>query len=216
MALARFKKAFSWRYRRFVRRQGFVVMTVVCAAVIAGSAAWTRQAGFQRMIPSSPAEDVQSAADLWQQSLQSAATETPAVTEAPAWHSPLAGTTVLQGFDAQRLLPSGIPGLWRVHDAVDLAATAGEPVMPLREGTVSAIYEGVNGLTVIIDHGDGCIVDYAGLSRADCQPGQNVQPGDPIGLAGEAHGHGTVCLHLRVTRDAQPVDPLSLFSPSQP
>lgn len=216
MAWTRLRKALSWRYRRFVRRQGFVVMTVICAAVIAGSAAWTRQAGFQRLNPSPLADDAQSAADLWQQSLQSAATETPAVTAPPAWHSPLTEITVLQGFDAERLVPTGIPGLWRVHDAVDLAASESEAIMALRDGTVLEATAAASGVSVVIDHGDGCVAEYAELSRTDCQAGQEVSAGETVGYAGEAHGQGLPCLHLRITQDAQPIDPMTLLALSQP
>lgn len=219
MGFTRVRKAITWRYRRFVRRQGYVVMTVICAAVIAGSAAWTRQAGFQRL--SSPAtDDAQSAADLWQQSLRNAATPTPAPTAAPVlWQAPVAACTALQGFDAGQLVPSGIPGLWRVHDAVDLAASDGEPVIAMRDGTVLELASmAEQGICVMIDHGDGVVIEYAGLSEAaDLQPGQPVKAGEQIGQAGHAHGlNAPPCLHLRVTQDGQPVDPMTLLTPSQP
>lgn len=192
-----------------------MVMTILCAAVIAGSAAWTRTAGFQRLTPS-PTEQVQSAADLWQQSLQNAATEPPVEVETPVWQSPLVELTLLQGFDAERLVPSGTPGLWRVHDAVDLAASPGQAVAAMRDGTVLDVTAGVYGATVVIDHGDGCVAEYAGLSQSNHQPGQQIKAGEAVGRVGEAHGQGVPCLHLRVTRDALPVDPLPLFSASQP
>lgn len=215
MSLTRFRKAFAWRYRRFVRRQGFAVMTILCAAVIAGSAAWTRKAGFQRIVPS-PTAEVQSAADLWQQSLQNAVTDPPAEAKAPVWQSPLTELSLLQGFDAERLVPSGIPGLWRVHDAVDLAASPGEAVAAMRDGTVINVTEDVYGATVVIDHGDGCVAEYAGLSETNHQPGQQIRAGEIIGSVGEAHGQGVPCLHLRLTRDTMPVDLLPFLSPSQP
>ena len=215
MTFARFRKAFAWRYRRFVRRQGFVVMTILCAAVIAGSAAWTRTARFQRLAPST-AGDAQSAADLWQQSLQNAATEPPVEDNAPVWQSPLAECVLLQGFDAEQLVPSGIPGLWRVHDAVDLAASPGEAVAAMRDGTVLEFSEDVHGVSVVIDHGDGCVAEYAGLSGTERQPGQQVRAGEAVGTVGEAHGQGVSCLHLRLTQDGLSVDPLPLLSPSYP
>ena len=212
MAHTRLKRALSWRYRRFVQRQGYVVMTVICAAIIVGSAAWTQQAGFQRLSPA-PTDDAASAADLWQQSLQEAATPTPAPTEAPAlWHSPLAELTVLQGFHAEQLVPTSIAGLWRVHDAVDLTAQSDEPILAMRAGTVLQIVDqGVLGTSVIIDHGDGFVAEYAGLhGAANNKPAQSLQAGELVGYAG-SNG-----LRLRVTQAGVSIDPMTLLAPSQP
>lgn len=207
MALGRIKKAFSWRYRRFVQRQGYVVMTVVCAAIIAGSAAWTQQAGFKRLSPE-PHDDAASAAELWQESLQDVATPTPAPTQAPAaWQAPVATISVAQGFDAEKLVPSRIPGLWRVHDAVDLAAEPGEPVLAMRDGTVLETSE----TSVTIDHGDGFVAEYGELGDVLPAVGQPVKAGNIIGYA-SSEG----CLHLRVTQDGVSIDPLTLLTSSQP
>lgn len=218
MALSRIKRALTWRYRRFVQRQGFAVMTVICAAIIAGSAAWTQQAGFRRVTPTPP-PDAASAADLWQQSLQSAATPVPSPTEAPpTWLSPVGTLEVMRGFDGERLIPTGIAGLWRVHDAVDLAAEADEPVAAMRDGTVLQVTEQSGlGICAVIDHADGFIAEYAGLAATELRAGQRVKAGENIGTAGHAHGtNAPPCLHLRVTQEGLAVDPLPLLPPQQP
>ena len=208
--MSRLGKAISWRYRRFVQRQGYVVMTIVCAAVIAGSAAWTQQAGFRRLgADAGPTHDAASAAELWQQSLQSAATPSPAPTRAPAlWQSPLRQLAVLTACDPERLVPSGIAGLWRVHDAVDLAADPGDVVAAIRDGTVTAVTD----TSAVIAHDGGWVSEYAGLATTgDIEAGQAVRAGDVIGIAGgSAHGQ-TGRVHLRVTHDGEAVDPLALF-----
>lgn len=210
MALTRFRKAFSWRYRRFVQRQGHVVMTVACAAVIAGSAAWTQQAGFRQMgAHAEPTPDAASAADLWQQSLQNAATPSPAPTEAPAlWRRPVAQVSVLTDYDPEKLVPSGIAGLWRVHDAVDLASAPGEPVMAIRDGTVTEVTD----TAITIAHEDGWISKYEGLATTgDMEAGQAVRAGDVVGIAGgTAHG-AKDSVHLRVTHHGESADPLALL-----
>lgn len=214
MALARLRKALGWRCRRFARRQGFAVMTVICAAVIAGSAAWTRQAGFRHASPE-PTPFAASAAELWQQSLREAATPSPLPTREPVrWRCPVSGMTPLRGFDAERLLPSGLPGLWLVHDAVDLAAREGEEVAAMADGVVTGVTEqGFTGLCVVIDHGDGVEATYAGLSRsAELTAGDSVRAGQVVGYAGRAHGQGEACLHLRITVDGAAVDPLPMLS----
>ena len=206
--MSRLMKALSWRYRRFVQRQGYVVMTIVCAAVIAGSAAWTQQAGF-RHVDAGPTPYAASAADLWQQSLQSAATPSPAPTEAPAlWQSPLAKIEPLTAYDPEKLAPSGLPCLWRVHDAVDFAADPGEPVTAIRDGVVAE----VTYTAIILSHDEGWVSEYAGLATTgDMAVGQSVRAGDVIGVAGgSVHGQSGL-LHLRVTRDGESADPLALL-----
>lgn len=206
--MSRLGKALSWRYRRFVQRQGYVVMTVVCAAVIAGSAAWTQQSGF-RHVEAGPTPDAASVAELWQQSLQSAATPSPAPTDGPSlWRSPLAALAVLTPYAPDRLIPSGIAGLWQAHDAVDLAADPGEPVAAIRDGTVMEVTD----TAITLRHEDGWVSEYAGLATTgDMREGQPVRAGDIIGVAGGS-AHGRSCLHLRVTRDRQSADPLALFA----
>ena len=206
--MSRLMKALSWRYRRFVQRQGYVVMTIVCAAVIAGSAAWTQQAGFRHM-DAGPTPDAASAADLWQQSLQSAATPSPAPTENPAlWRSPLAKVSVLGAYEPEKLVPSGIPGLWRVHDAVDFAADPGDPVTAIRDGVAIEVTD----TAITLAHEEGWISEYTGLATTgDMAAGQSVRAGDVIGVAGgSAHGQSGL-LHLRVTRDGESADPLALL-----
>lgn len=208
MAFLRLRKAFSWRYRRFVQRQGYVVMTVLCAAVIAGSAAWTQQAGFRRAADA-PTPDAASAAELWQQSLQSAATPSPAPVSSPAlWQSPLRQVRAVMAYAPDRLVPSGIAGLWRVHDAVDLAAAPGEPVMAIRDGTVAEVTD--DAVTLV--HDEGWISQYAGLATTgDLREGQALLAGDIVGIAGgTAHGQSG-CVHLRVALGDESVDPLALW-----
>lgn len=211
MAHSRFRQALSWRYRRFVQRQGYVIITILCAAIIVGSAAWTQQAGFRRLTPA-PTGDV-AAADLWQQSLREAATPTPAPTEAPAlWQSPVAELTVLQGFDTQRLTPTGIVGLWRVHDMLHIDAYRDETITSVHDGAILQVTTpGPFGASVLVDHGEGYVAEYAGLSEtAELQPGQHVRTGEAIGYAGFDG------LRLRVTLEGVPIDPMGLLAPSQP
>lgn len=210
-------KGFSSKYVRFVEHHGFTIILTVCVGVIAGTALWTNQSESVPATPTSPAMDAALAAQLYQESLESAATPTPAPTEAPqVWQSPLATVSVLQGFDNARLHPSGTTGLWRLHDGVDLACPVGEVISAMAEGTVTSVSSGgLMGATVTIDHGHGVVIEYAGMSMlAGLQAGDPVAAGQTIGFGGngvmdeadlEPH------LHLRVTRDGQAIDPLSLL-----
>ena len=58
----------------------FLLMALLCVSVIVGTALWTRQAEFARVTPTPPVSGDISAAQLLQQSLDSAQTATPAPT----------------------------------------------------------------------------------------------------------------------------------------
>ena len=45
---------------------------------------------------------------------------------------------------------------WRTHNGIDIAATAGQAVASIADGTVTAIYEDdYLGTTVVLSHGNG-------------------------------------------------------------
>lgn len=212
-----FWKAFSARYVQFVERQGFLIILMACIGVIAGTAAWTNQTQQPAAVPTPPVGDAASVAQLQQQSLRDAATPTPAPTQAPQlWQAPLETISVLRSFDASRMVQSGVTGLWQLHDAVDLRCAAGDPIHAMADGTVTDISEkGLMGACVTIDHGEGVTAQYAGMALlAGLRKGDPVEAGQTIGFGGngvldesdlEPH------LHLRVTRDGNAVDPLSLL-----
>ncbi len=197
--------------------QGFLIILVACIGVIAGTAAWTNQAPPPMVLPTPPVGDAASVAQLQQQSLKDAATPTPAPTAAPqVFQPPLEGISVLRGFDATRMVQSGVTGLWQLHDAVDLRCAAGDPIRAMADGTVtSASAKGLMGAAVTIDHGQGVTAQYAGMAMlAGLRQGDPVEAGQTIGFGG--NGVLEECdlephLHLRVTRNGTAVDPLSLL-----
>lgn len=212
-----FWKAFSARYVHFVEHQGFMIILTVCVGVIAGTAVWTNQASQPVPVPTPPSGGAASAAQLQQQSLKDALTPTPAPTETPQqWGSPVETISVLRGFNAARMIQSGVTGLWQLHDAVDLRCQEGEPVRAMAGGTVTAVSsKGLMGACVTIDHGHDVSALYAGMAiHAGLRADDPVEAGQIIGFAGngvldesdlEPH------LHLRVTRSGSAIDPLSLL-----
>ena len=105
----------------------FLLMALLCVSVIVGTALWTRQAEFARVTPTPPISGDISAAQLLQQSLDSAQTATPAPTTAPTNRSvtmPLESMTLLRPFDNTRMRQSSATGLWALHDAADYAGFA--------------------------------------------------------------------------------------------
>lgn len=206
-------------YVDFAERQGFMIILTVCVATIAGTALWTKNTMQSPPEPTSPAYDASYAAQLQQQSLRNVSTPVPLPSPSlppDVWHGPLASISVLTEFQAARLTPSAANGLWRLHDAVDLRCTPGEPVCAMKDGSVSAVQqEGLLGGMVEIDHGQGIIIRYAGMSAvADLRPGDPVDAGQTIGFAGNGVLDETdlgTHLHLRVTRNGTAMDPLDLL-----
>ena len=117
----------------------FLLMALLCVSVIVGTALWTRQAEFARVTPTPPISGDISAAQLLQQSLDSAQTATPAPTTAPTNRSvttPLESMTLLRPFDNTRMRQSSATGLWALHDAADYAGAEGAKVSAMADGTV--------------------------------------------------------------------------------
>lgn len=210
---------FSAGYARFVEREGFLVILVSCIGVIAATAIWTARTEPPVAMPTPPVDQVALAARLQQESLASVATPrpSPAPTIAP-WRAPLGSWAELTPFSASRLTPSGVTGLWRLHDAVDLACETGEPIVAMRDGTVLSVTDkGLTGAGVIIDHGDGVTAEYAGMAlHSGLRPGDPVSAGQTVGFGGNTVVDETDLgphLHLRVTQGGQAVDPRKLVKP---
>ena len=118
------------------------------------------------MTPTPPVSGDISAAQLLQQSLDSAQTATPAPTVSPTVRSvtlPLESMTLLRPFDNTRMRQSSATGLWALHDAADYAGAEGAKVSAMADGTViNCADSGVFGAYAEIDHG-GVLVRYANL-----------------------------------------------------
>ena len=74
---------------------------------------------------------------------------------------------------------------------------------------------GLLGAYVTVDHGQGLCAQYAGMTLlAGLQSGDPVEAGQVLGFAGNGVVDETdlgVHLHLRVTKDGQAIDPMSLL-----
>lgn len=217
MSLRQAWRSFARRYEQFVARQGFAVLTLICVGVITASAVWTKRSSVEQPVPTPPVSDAASAAELWQQSLQDAATPTPAPTQqAIQWQSPLEKIAALRSFDGARMAQSAVTGVWQLHDAVDLAADMGEIVRAMAEGTVlRTAEEGLWGASVVVAHPGGYEAEYCGLSLlASVRAGDTVEAGQTLGFAGNSvlsESDMEPHLHLRVTREGRVVDPLLLL-----
>lgn len=192
----------------------FLLMALLCVSVIIGTALWTRQAEFARVTPTPPVSGDVSAAQLLQQSLQSAQTATPAPSASPVLRAavpPCADMTLLRPFDGTRMRQSGATGLWALHDAADYACPDGAKISAMADGTVMRCAEsGILGAYADIDHG-GVLVRYASLSTlCGLRAGDPVRAGQLIGLAGSTMPEECDLpphLHLRIVAGDRAIDP---------
>lgn len=210
--------SFAKRYTQFIEQQGFAIIVTVCVLIIGVTAAWTKSAeDVPGPAPTPPVVEDLSASRLFQEPLSQVATPTPSPTPfAPVWRAPMESISVLTEFDATRVKHSAVTGLWRVHDAVDLAAETGDIVSAMADGVCVAVAEkGLEGASVSVDHGGGVIVQYAGMAKAaPLRVGDPVTAGQTVGFAGNGMMDETdlpAHLHLRATRDGNAIDPLRLF-----
>ncbi|GGL30016.1 M23 family metallopeptidase [Phycicoccus endophyticus] len=108
---------------------------------------------------------------------------------------------------------SGFGYRWgRLHAGIDLAAATGTPLHAMSKGTVlSAGYTSGFGYKVEILYWDGSTSWYGHMSRIDVVAGQEVLPGDQVGLVGNTgHSFGPH-LHLQMQsapEDGTPIDPV--------
>ncbi len=154
-----------------------------------------------------------------------APTEKAPAPEAPAekapefFVKPVAGD-VLRNLSVTELVYDRTMGDWRTHNGADFAAAAGETVMAVADGTVTAVTASeFYGTVVVIDHGGGLESRYYGLAeQATVQAGDAVRAGDVIGsVSTYAHFEALepVHLHLEMLKDGKYVDPLEYLGTKQ-
>ena len=117
-------------------------------------------------------------------------------------------------FSNGELVKSNTLGVWRTHDAVDIAAALGAEVKAMQKGTVSEVYSNAMwGICITIDHGDGVVSSYMGLDKdVKVEAGNPVEAGDVIALVGntaEAEIADPPHLHFAVKRNDVWVDPIA-------
>lgn len=195
----------------FMQRQGVIIITAACLAVIVASAVWK-----SRMDASAPPA-AQPALQPMQQRLADAATPSPAPTAAPPrYQPPLPEAPVLTPFDDTRLVYHAASRLWSLHDAIDLQAAPDTPVLAMADGVVLSIEtKGPRSVCVTIDHGEDMIAACCGLRSASVSPGDRVKSGQTIGLTGSGPADERDLpphLHLRVLCASKAIDPAQLWT----
>lgn len=110
-----------------------------------------------------------------------------------------------------------VRGYTQEHQALDIAAAAGAEIVSVRSGTVTAAAQDEKlGNYVVIDDGAGRVYTYAHCGellveeRAFVACGQRIAT---VGSTGQASGNQ---LHLAVTQDGEPVDPMQELADVMP
>lgn len=204
-------------YIRFVEKQGFPVIVAVCVAVITATALFSRKDKSTTYVsPTPPVMEHVSAAQLLQQSLANTATATPSPTVEPIrWVAPLDSIDELRSFDADTFIQYD-SGIWAIHDAIDLKASAGAKVYAIGDGEIIAAgNDDLRGAWLTIRHDDGIEAYYASMALLnDYIPGDDVRKGDTIGFCGNAMLDEASIgphLHLRITKNGQAIAPSTLW-----
>jgi murein DD-endopeptidase MepM/ murein hydrolase activator NlpD len=97
-----------------------------------------------------------------------------------------------------------------VHQGVDIAAAAGQPVHAAGDGVVIlASSLGGYGEAVYIAHGFGITTRYGHLSEINVRAGQRVHRGAVVGRVGSTGRSTGYHLHYEVRLDGNPVNPLA-------
>jgi murein DD-endopeptidase MepM/ murein hydrolase activator NlpD len=97
----------------------------------------------------------------------------------------------------------------QVHLGIDLASLPHSPVGASNNGRVLfAERNGIYGLVVVLDHGQGLASMYGHLSRILATPGQYVKKGDIIGFTGQTGLAGGDHLHFAIMVHGVSVDPI--------
>lgn len=96
----------------------------------------------------------------------------------------------------------------QVHLGIDLASLANSPVQAANNGrVVFAERNGIYGLAVVLDHGQGLATLYAHLNAAEVTLNQEVKKGDIIGYTGQTGLAGGDHLHFGLMVNGVAVNP---------
>jgi murein DD-endopeptidase MepM/ murein hydrolase activator NlpD len=111
-----------------------------------------------------------------------------------------------------------VTGKMSPHRGLDLAAERGQAIYTAAPGVVlRAGWSGSYGLMVEVQHTGKVTTRYSHLSQVLVGPGEVLERGDVVGLAGDTGLATGVHLHFEVWRDGEASDPLDeLEMPEEP
>lgn len=118
----------------------------------------------------------------------------------------------------------GVTNYQSFHTGIDIAGAERDPITPFLAGKViRAVHDpndkGGAGLSVTIDHGNGITSLYGHMSETIAVEGQDVKPGDVIGLeghTGHVQGNPGTHVHFEVRVASLPVNPRTFMIGNPP
>ena len=124
---------------------------------------------------------------------------------------PVSGT-VIKDYVGASVVYNSTLNKYTGHKAIDFGAEEGASVKAAYGGTVKEITESkLNGITVVIDHGNGLLSYYNGVEvKEGLEAGVTVKKGDEIGfvsLNNRTEYKDGAHLHFEVTENGVKVDP---------
>lgn len=201
-------------FRAFVRRRGYQLVLVLCAAAVGVSGfiflRELRRSGAEEILPQETSVSVPVKPEPAPSTIKKEPDETaekPASTEPvveeqpdvpvsapPAEETaavrelvvrPVTGTEE-RGYSMDHLNYSPTMRDWRTHDGIDLSASQGTPVRAALAGTVQAVYDDdFLGTVVELQHTQGRVTRYANLTAMPTvSVGDRVAAGQVIGAVG--------------------------------
>lgn len=175
---------------------GYYTVLLLVLTALATAAYSYRNGGFRReTVADVPQPTPEAAIAVQSQPL-------PLTTEAPEVRTfimPVDGE-IRTAYSAGELSWSETLGMWQTHPAIDVAASGGEAVLAAADGTVLEAYsDALYGNTIVIDHGDGCVIRYAALNTLQMVTvGQQVRQGDVISAVGSCSAEAELGAHLHL------------------
>lgn len=125
---------------------------------------------------------------------------------------PLTGE-ILKPYSLKEMQYSATFADWRLHNAIDIAGKNGTTICSAGDGRVSDVYDDAQyGKVVKIDHGNGIITVYCGLSSAYLKKGDVVGINQDIGILGEipCESADKSHLHFAVIKNGAYISPLEI------
>lgn len=121
---------------------------------------------------------------------------------------------VVGSFSDGELVKSPTTGSWQTHNGTDLAAEVGAEVYAVSNGEVTEVTkDSIWGVTVVINHHNGYITRYCGLSDSlSVQQGDVLVSGDLIGTVGNTADIESAIaphLHIEMLHNGSYIDPMA-------
>lgn len=103
------------------------------------------------------------------------------------------------------------------HGGIDIPNPLGTPVHASGDAVVEWVgQKHANGLTVVLDHGQGIVTQYLHLSKILVKKGDKVKKGQPIAKVGNTGRSTSAHLHYEVRINGIPIDPRRKLLGSSP